>query len=135
MTGARIIPFPNLASLAPTADVSVTAGASLSPKPACASAVTTSFTNPVPVPPAPVNSTASGSSQPVSRAGSGVVDFSDCEGHIDSVVAASRRDDELSAWLLLPGARELPAMLSIATASRTLAAKANVSKSISLVKA
>jgi hypothetical protein len=44
MTSARIIPFPNLASLAPTTDVSVTAEASSSsPGPVGASAVTSSF--------------------------------------------------------------------------------------------
>lgn len=51
-----------------------------------------------------------------------------------SGVAAFSEADLEAAWLLMPGARDLPAMFNMAMASRTLAAKASVSNSSSLFK-
>ncbi len=58
----------------------------------------------------------------LSAASSGVADF-------------SSEADLIATWLLQPRASELPAMRQYVIASRTLAAKASISKSTSLVKA
>lgn len=62
------------------------------------------------------------SSLDLSAASSGVADF-------------SSEADLIPTWLLQPLASELPAMRQYVIASRTLAAKASISKSTSLVKA
>lgn len=93
MTGTRIIPFPNLASLAPTTDVSVTAEvSSSSPDPVGASAVTTNSavakldrgTSPL-----------AGVSSLTAAPPSGVAGFSDLEEIIS---------DLERIWLGIPGA-------------------------------